>query len=102
MGSDLVVLFELEIDGCLGLSGRLEPFRVEDLLAQGSVEALVVSVLPRAAWIDLDRVDADLDKPLLQRSRDELRAIVGTDIVWPAPFQDQLIERLQHLIGTHL
>ena len=102
MWPDLVILSEPDIDGDLGLFGAVKPLCIEDFATECSVEALVVSVLSRAAWIDLDRVDADLDKPLLQRSRDELRTIVGTDIVWPAPFQDQLIERLQHLIGTHL
>ena len=46
MRPDLVVLPEPDVDGGLSLSGRVEPFGIQDLLAQGAVEALVVSVLP--------------------------------------------------------
>ena len=47
MRAGAVVLFEPGIDDDLGLLCRCEPLRIEDLSAQGNVEALVVAVLPR-------------------------------------------------------
>ena len=47
MGPDMVILFEPLIDDSLGLAGGAKPFSVENLPAKGSVEALVVAVLPR-------------------------------------------------------
>ena len=46
MWTDVVVLSEPLIDDNLCLLCRREPFGVEHLVAQGAVEALVVSVLP--------------------------------------------------------
>ena len=46
MGPDMVILFEPLIDDGLGLAGGAKSFSVENLLAKGSVEALVVAVLP--------------------------------------------------------
>ena len=56
--SDLVVLPEPGIDCDLSLFGGVEPFRVEDFFSQGAVKALVVSIFPRAARIDLHWFDA--------------------------------------------
>ena len=47
MGPDMVILFEPLIDDSLGLAGGAKPFSVENLSAKGSVEALIVAVLPR-------------------------------------------------------
>jgi hypothetical protein len=47
MEPDMVILFEPLIDDSLSLAGGAKPFSVEYLPAKGSVEALVVAVLPR-------------------------------------------------------
>ena len=47
MWPDVVVLSEPVVDDDLSLLRRREPLGVEHLVAQGAVEALVVSVLPR-------------------------------------------------------
>lgn len=52
MRPDLIVLFQPDVDRSLSFPGRMEPFSVEDFVAQCSVEALVISVFPRAFWID--------------------------------------------------
>ena len=56
--------------------GGVEPLGVEDFATKCSVEALVVSVFPGAAGIDLHRTDADPYEPILKLCGDELRAIV--------------------------
>ena len=65
MRSDLIVLPEPNIDNDLGLFGGVEPFSVEDFFSQGAVKAFVVSIFPRAAWIDLHWFDADPFQPVL-------------------------------------
>ena len=47
MWTEVVVLFEPLVDDDLCLLSRREPFFIEHLAAKGSVEAFVVSVLPR-------------------------------------------------------
>jgi hypothetical protein len=47
MGPDLVVLSKPLIDHCLSLAGCTKPFGVENFSAKRSVEALVISILPR-------------------------------------------------------
>ena len=47
MRTDVVVLSEPLIDDDLSLLRRREPLGVKHLMTQGSVEAFVVSVLPR-------------------------------------------------------
>jgi len=46
MRSGVVVLSKPLVDDDLGLVGGVEPFGIENLPAQCSVEALVVSILP--------------------------------------------------------
>ena len=47
MRPDMIVLLKPLIDDSLGLADGAKPFGVENLSAKGSVEALVVTVLPR-------------------------------------------------------
>lgn len=47
MRAGVIVLPEPTVDDDLRLFGGGEPFRVEHLPAQGTVKALVVSILPR-------------------------------------------------------
>jgi len=59
----VIVLFEPDIDDDLSLFNCREPFRIEDLSSERSIEAFVIPVLPRTAGVDLDRLDADLLEP---------------------------------------
>ena len=47
MWTEVIVVFEPVVDDDLCLPGRREPLCIEHLAAKGSVEAFVVSVLPR-------------------------------------------------------
>ena len=67
MRADVIVLAEPAIDDRLGLSGCWEPFSVEYLTAEGAVEALVISILPRRAGIDLHGGYAHPPQPILER-----------------------------------
>lgn len=69
MRADVIVLPEPRVDDDLRLTGRREPLGIEHLAAQRAVEALVVAVLPGRAWIDADRLNADMAEPILERCR---------------------------------
>lgn len=60
-----------------------EEFTVEQLVAQGAVEALSEPVLPRRAWLDVLRLDAHDLQPLLRACGDQLGAVVHADCLWP-------------------
>ena len=47
MWTEVIVVFEPLVDDDLCRLSRREPFCIEHLAAKGSVEAFVVSVLPR-------------------------------------------------------
>ena len=88
MWADVIVLSEPLVDDDLSLLCCGEPFGVEHLAAQSSVKSFVVSILPGLPGIDPDRLDTDPCQPVLHRFRDELGAIVGTDIFWSAVAQE--------------
>ena len=73
----MVVLAQPLIDDGLGLPGGGEPFGIQDFAAQGSIEALIVAIFPGRARVDIYRLDADTDEPILEDRRCELRAVVG-------------------------
>ena len=66
-----------------GLRERVEDLAVEQLIAQGSVEAFTIAILPWRSGRDIQRLHADLGEPLLHRRRDKLRAVAH----WEAAFR---------------
>ena len=68
---DPFVLPEPNTDCDLGLSCGVEPLRVEHFPHQCSVETFVMSVLPRIARKELQRLDSDLLQPMLEAFGDE-------------------------------
>jgi len=101
MGADVIVLSEPYIDGCLGLSCCGEPFHIEDFISERSIEALVVAVFPGAPRINPDRFDPCFDQPSLGCLSNKLRAIVRPNELRLAMFEEQRIERFQHVRITH-
>ncbi len=102
MRADVIVLPEPLGDDHTGLVDACKPLSIQNLVPERSIEALVVAVLPGRARIDPDRLNADALKPVLKRCRRELRTIVRANVVRPAAFQQQRIERLQNVRRAHL
>ena len=73
---DLVVVLTTQRDARSGLLQRLEPFLVQALVPELSVEALDVAVLHRPAWLDQDVPDAVAVRPGHESPAGELRAVV--------------------------
>ena len=80
MRPDRVVVAPPALDDDLGLAESVEDFAVEQLVAQASVEALDVAVLPGAASLDVGGLGTDNRDPILHRLGDELRSVVGPDV----------------------
>ena len=90
MRPDRVVVAPPARDDDLGLAESVEDFAVEQLVAQASVEALDVAVLPGAAPLDVGGLGTDTRDPFLYRLGDELRSVVGPDVSGHAPQDEQV------------
>jgi hypothetical protein len=70
---------------------RVKDLAVQELIAQLAVEALTVPVFPWASSLDVQHPGADFPQPFPQLVSDELRAVIGADVLRdPAP---------QHYVG---
>ena len=79
MGSLHVVLVKPSLRRFASLADRLEKPSVQATIPEDRIEALVVTVLPRTAWLDEPDSDAPLLDPLLHLLRYEFRAVVALD-----------------------
>ena len=70
----------------------MEPPPVGELPAEAGVVALDDPVLPRAARVDVDGLDAVGGHELLDGLGDELRAVVGPDVLGPDLLADHGLE----------
>jgi len=68
------------LDQQIGLREAVEDLAVQQFIAQRSVKALVIPVLPRRSRRDVERRHADPGQPFLHRRRDKFAAIVEPDI----------------------
>lgn len=75
MQSDRIILLAPGFDQNLGLLQCAENLTVQELIAQASVEAFDVTVLPGAPWRDISRLctDGGYPKPALPWPRTQAR-----------------------------
>ena len=73
-----------------GLSERVEDLAIEKLVTDAGVEALDVSILPWAPRCDVGSLCADGCDPVLNRLRNELRAIIGSYVLRHAPEDEEV------------
>jgi len=113
VGSLGVVVVSPPVDQYLGFTKGVEDFRVEQLVAKLAVKALVVSVLPRRSWLDVQGLHADLGEPFPNRRGNELRAplsgmrrmpcrarIVRSDVIWRAMLGEEIGKTGQDIIAS--
>ena len=70
----------------------------QQLVAQSGVETFNDSVLPRRAWLDVQRVGSAFFTPLFHHIRDELTSIVAANIFWRATYRGQFIKHHNHIV----
>src|SRR3546814_836145 len=84
------------LDHDLGFSPRPEPFEAQALVAELAVEAFAGAILPGLARVDQCRADPLVRDPAEQGLRDELRAVVRTQVQRCAAFGDQPRQHVDH------
>jgi len=107
MRPHLVVVAAPRFDDDLRLGPRAEPFEAQALVAELAVEALARAVLPRLARVDQGGLDAfrrcnqrRVDELLQQRASDELRSVVGAQVVRYTALADQPRQHLDDAART--
>jgi hypothetical protein len=76
----------------LGLQERFELFAGEKLIPQFAVERFHVSVFPRTAWLDEQRLDADTLEPPTNFRGGKLRSVVAAKVGRHTATNEQLAE----------
>src|SRR6266446_300870 len=94
---DRVVVPPPTLDDDLGLAQSVEDFAVEQLVAQASVEALDVAVLPGAASLDVGGLGTDNRDPFLHCLGEELRSVVGPDVSGNALQDEEVGQNVDHI-----
>src|SRR5687768_16027376 len=84
MGPHLVVVPPPLLDADLRVDAVAEPLQRQELVAELAVERFVGAILPRLAGIDERRLNLRCSGPSQDRTRDELRSVVRTQIPWGA------------------
>ena len=90
MGAFPIILDAPLFDLAARIGERNEDVFIQAFLAQARIEALDKAVLPWAARRDVGGLRADAADPLLHRFGNELRAIVGTDVLGDATQNEQI------------
>lgn len=97
MRTAMVVLQSRLLAQHLRLSQTGEQFTLQQFIAHAAVEAFDVTILPRTAWLDVQRAHLRDPQPRSDRAGDELRAIVRANMLpFPAD-QEQLLEHIDHI-----
>ena len=102
VGSDGIVLAPPLLDQHVRLRQRVEDLPVQQLVPELAVEALVVAVLPRAARLDKERLDAHAPQPPPHELRGELRSVVRPQILGRPVSDEQIGQHLEHIVGADL
>ena len=90
------------LDQHLCFCKAVEDLAVEQFIAKGPVEALVVAIFPWRSRGDVERRHADLRQPFLDCRRNKFAAIIGPDIGrWPAR-DEQVGQGRQHVFVFEL
>ncbi len=90
------------LDHDAGLGERVEDVAIEELVTEAGVEALDVSILPWAPRFDVGSLCADGCDPVLNRLRNELRAIIGSYVLRHAPEDEEVGQDVDDIRGLEL
>jgi hypothetical protein len=82
------------------LSKRVEDFSVEQFVAKSGVEALDEAVLPRTAPFNVGCLGADRSDPVLHGLCDELRTVVGSDVLGDPAQNEEIRQNIDDVGGV--
>ncbi len=86
-------------DHDLGLPQRVKNLSIQAFIPQLPVEALAVTVLPRTAWLDVQRSRPHISQPLPKFRSHELRTVVRPNVLWNSSPEHHIRQRLDHLVA---
>lgn len=92
MRTERVEVFAPPFDQGFGFLHYVEDFPCKQLVSELGVEALAVSVLPRASRFNVERPDAKVGEPSTERLLYELRAVVGSNVIRRAMREEEISE----------
>ena len=98
MGSLLVVHAPIVLDDDASFGDRKEDFGRQTLVSETAMKAFDEAILPRAARLDIKRLDPGGSTPILNASGDKFRAIIRANKRRCAPDLDQGFKCIQHLL----
>ena len=84
----------------LSLPQGCEDLQVQQLVAKLRVEALAVSVFPRAPRFDVKRLDADAAKPGAHVLGDKLGPIVGSNVLGRSVLGEKVSKAVEHIVRS--
>ncbi len=84
----------------LSLPQGCEDLQVQQLVAKLRVEALAVSVFPRAPRFDVKRLDADAAKPGAHLLGDKLGPIVGSNVIGRSVLGEMVSKAVEHIVRS--
>jgi hypothetical protein len=90
MRANRIVVTPPALNDNLRFAHGVEDLAIEQLVAQARVEALDKAVLPRTARRDVSGLRPDSGDPFLHRLGDELRAVIGTNVLGNAAQDEQI------------
>ena len=96
-----VVLNSPPLDYDPGLLQRVEDLSVQAFISQLSIKTFAVSVLPGAAWLDVQGSRPQIPQSLAQFLGDELRSVVRTNRLRNPSPHHHLRQCLNHLSAPH-
>ena len=99
VGSNPVVVLSPIFNDDARFAQIQQELSVQTFISKSAVETFDVAVLPRTAWIDIDRLDPVFSEPLLDFACDKFRAVIAADIGWNSMLHHRLPKRGQDLVG---
>jgi len=94
MRANRIVVAAPAFDDDLGFVQGVEDLAVEQLVAQARIKTFDEAVLPRAAGGDVGGLCADRGDPLPHRRGEELRPIIGPNVLGHAAQDEQIREEI--------
>ena len=96
--ADRVVMLPPVFDKDLCLLQAVEDFSVQKFISELPIEAFIVSILPRAARLDVERLHADPAQPVSDSVGCKLAAIVRPYVLRSASLSKQIRQDSQNII----
>lgn len=99
MRPDMIVMMPPLLQNNLRFLEGVERFSVQAFIPQTPVEALVVAILPWAAWLNVESFDAQLREPRLDGFCCKFRSVVRADMIRYPACDKQISQNIHHIIS---